>query len=72
MFEGVWVMFIVKFSLIQYEVYEIIHVYFGGLVYCIEKWTSDVGICRFLRSSILLVCMAPPYSCSNKYEGLTF
>lgn len=43
--------------LIKYEACEIFDSYLLDNFYCfLEQWC---GICRFMRSSMLLVCMAP-------------
>lgn len=53
--------FFVKFSLVECYVYEIFDGYVMDNSYLI--FISDVGICKFLRSSMLLVCMAPLLLC---------
>lgn len=49
--------FFVKFSLVECYVYEIFDGYVMDNSYLI--FISDVGICKFLRSSMFLVCMVP-------------
>jgi hypothetical protein len=53
MWGGYWFLFIVEFSLIEYEVCEIFNGYLVDDFHCF--FISDVGICRFSRSSMLLV-----------------
>ena len=50
-------LFMVKFSLVEYYVYEKFDAYLVDNFYFI--FISDVGVCKFWRKCMLLVCMAP-------------
>lgn len=53
--------FLSSFLFVECYVYEIFDGYLVNNAYL--TFISDVGICKFLRSSMLLVCMAPLLLC---------